>query len=100
MARNQEAIHCPAGEWTELTNADATTITFQVQSGSVKVRATEDDTPPALAAPGWIYHARPSDEQSEYGELAIRLDQLAAGASRLFAMPTSGRRAIVLVDHA
>lgn len=102
MARDQAAVACPAGEWTELTNSDATTITFQVISGSVKVRATTGSAPSALSDPGFVYHAIPADGQSEAGELRVTLSQLAAaaGADRLFACPVNGRRAVVVVDHA
>jgi hypothetical protein len=102
MARNQEAVTCPVGVWTELTNSDATSITFQVQSGSVKVRATTGSAPSALSDAGYIYHAHPSDRQTEEGELNIALTDLTstAGADRVFATPISGRRAVVIVDHA
>jgi hypothetical protein len=36
MARNQEAVTCLPGAWTELTNDNVTEITFQVVTGSVK----------------------------------------------------------------
>jgi hypothetical protein len=102
MARNQESVACPPGVWTELTNSDATAITFQVISGSVKVRATTGAAPAALADPGYVYHAHPADRQSEDGELNIAISDLTAtaGADRVFATPISGRRAIVVVDHA
>jgi len=58
MARNQEAVSCPPGVWTELTNSDTTDITFQVRSGSIKVRATTGIAPAALSDAGYVYHAR------------------------------------------
>lgn len=102
MARDQAAITCPPGVWTELTNGDVTQITFQVVTGSVKVRATTGSAPASLSDPGYVYHAHPADRQTEYGELRIALTSLAAGAGmdRLFATPISGRKARVIVDHA
>jgi len=102
MPRNQEAVSCPPGVWTELTNSDAIQITFQVISGSVKIRATTGSAPSALSDAGYVYHAHPSDRQTEEGELRIALSDLTAtaGADRVFATPISGRRAVVVVDHA
>lgn len=51
MARNQAAVHVPAGVWTQLTNADATKITWQVVSNEDKLngvflRVTDNGTAP------------------------------------------------------
>lgn len=102
MARNQASVICPVGVWTELTNSDTASITFQVQSGSVKVRATTGAAPTSLSDPGYVYHARAADSQSEEGEMRVALSDLTAtaGADRVFATPISGRRAVVVVDHA
>ena len=102
MARDQAKVTCPVGVWTELTNGDVTAITFQVQSGSVKVRATTGSAPSSLSDPGYVYHAHPSDRQTEEGELNVAISDLTAtaGADRVFATPIGGRRAIVIVDHA
>lgn len=102
MARNQEAVTCPSGVWTELTNSDATQITFQVISGSVKVRATTGSAPSSLNDAGYVYHAYPTGPQTENGELRINISDLAAaaGSDRVFATPINGRTATVLVDHA
>jgi hypothetical protein len=102
MARDQELVKCAPGAWTELTNGDVTEITFQVQSGSVKIRCTTGAAPSNLTDPGYIYHARPSAEQGEQGETRIAIADLAAGAGvdRVWAMPINGRTADVLVDHA
>lgn len=102
MARNQEKVTCLPGVWTELTNSDATTITFQVVGGSVKVRATTGAAPSNLSDPGYVYHAHPADRQTEDGELRIAISDLTAtvGADRVFASPINGRRAVVIVDHA
>jgi hypothetical protein len=102
MPRNQEAVSCPPGVWTELTNSDTTTITFQVISGSVKVRATTGSAPSALSDAGYVYHAHPTGPQNENGELRIAIADLTAtaGADRVFASPINGRTATVVVDHA
>ena len=101
MARNQEVVTCLPGVWTELTNGDVTDITFQVTTGSVKIRCTVGATAPAIGAGGYVYHARPGDPQQESGELRVLIADLAAaaGANRVFAQPISGRKALVVVDH-
>ena len=101
MARDQVAVSCPAGVWTELTNADVTHITFQVISGSVKVRFTTGSAPAALSDAGYEYHANPTEYQRD-GELRAAVPDFAAlaGSDRVFATPLNGRRAVVVVDHA
>jgi hypothetical protein len=101
MARNQETVTCLPGVWTELTNSDATTITFQVRTGAIKVRCTTGSAPSALSDGGYEYHATP-DGENNYGEIRIAIADLssAAGADRVFATPLNGRRALVTVDHA
>jgi carbon monoxide dehydrogenase subunit G len=47
MARDQERVDCLPGVWTELTNSDVTEITFQVVTGSVKIRCTTGSAPGA-----------------------------------------------------
>jgi hypothetical protein len=102
MARNQARVTCPPGVWTELTNDDVLELTFQVVTGSVKIRFTTGSPPAALSDPGYIYHARPADSQEESGELRVRVTDMAAGAGldRVFATPINGRAAKVIVDHA
>jgi len=102
MARDQASVVCLPDVWTELTDGDVTEITFQVTSGSVKVRCTTGSAPAALSDPGYEYHARSDNEQGVQGELRIAISDLAAtaGADRVFATPINGRRAIVVVDHA
>ena len=102
MARNQAAVTCEPGVWTELTNGDVTEITFQIITGSVKVRCTTGSAPSALTDAGYVYHARPADPQQESGELRVAIADLTAtsGADRVFATPINGRKAVVVVDHA
>ena len=99
MARDQELVRCPPGVWTELTNSDATTVTFLVVSGAIKVRATTGASP-ASTDPGYTYAAKSYDEQAT-GELRIPIADMssAAGADRLWARPINGRSAAVVVDH-
>ena len=101
MAQDQAVVNCAADAWTQLTNADATTITFQVVSGSVKVRATTDGTAPSDGAAGFEYHADPANYARD-GELRILISDLASatGMVRLWAWPLTGRPAKVVVDHA
>ncbi|MGC4008848.1 MAG: hypothetical protein QM805_07655 [Pseudomonas sp.] len=101
MARNQAAVTVLPGVWTELTNSDTATITFQVVTGAVKVRATTGSAPSALSDAGLHYLSRPANRQTTQGELRVPIASLAAlaGAVRLFATPLNGRKALVIVDH-
>jgi hypothetical protein len=101
MPRDQERINCPPGVWTELTNSDATAITFQVTSGAVKIRCTTGSAPSALTDAGFEYRADPEDSDKQ-GEVNMAIVDLstAAGADRVFATPINGRRAKVVVSHA
>ena len=99
MAQDQQTVACPAGVWTQLTNADATVITFEVLSGQVYIRFTTDTTTPTEAH-GMLY-------QRGQGELEKAIADMTAlaGADRVWAKPvsTSGGnsdQAAVYVDHA
>jgi hypothetical protein len=100
MARNQVVVECPAGVWTELTNANADEITFQVLAGAVEVRATVGATAPSATDRGYFY--RSDGQEYHEGELRIEIAEftLAAGANRVFARPTNARPARIIVDHA
>ena len=100
MARDQEAVTCEPGAWTELTNDDVTNITFQVLTGSIKVRCTTGAAPSSLSDGGYQYHADAAEYQRD-GELRIPLTDfaIAAGIDRVFATPINGRTALVVVDH-
>lgn len=102
MARNQEQVICQPGVWTELTNSAATSITFQVLSGSVKVRATTGTAPSSLGDAGYVFHARPADAQEEDSVFRLQLSSMSStvGADRVFATPINRRRAVLIVDHA
>ena len=101
MARNQAVVVCPAsGAWTELTNANAEEITFQVLDGAVEVRAAVGATPPAATDRGYFYR----NDSVEYHEGEIRTEiasfAAVAGANRMYARSMNGRPAKVIVDHA
>jgi hypothetical protein len=99
MAQDQVRVTCPVGVWTELTNSDATAITFQVLSGAVKIRCTTGSAPSALTDAGFEYRADPDDSDKQ-GEVNLTIAQLSATADRVFATPINGRRAKIVVSHA
>ena len=95
MARNQASVDCAAGSWTQLTNADADNITFQVTSGNVFIRFTTDATTPTEAR-GQMYQLRDGKVNAALSTLTTL-----SGAKRVWAKPTiEDRNAIVYVDHA
>ena len=98
MAQDQQTITCPDGTWTQLTNADVTSITFEVLSGSVYIRFTTDTTAPTEDH-GLLY-------QKSQGELKRDLADLTylAAADRVWAKPAginggASDQAAVYVDH-
>lgn len=97
MARNQVVVTCTGGSWTQLTNADATNITFQVMPGSppVYIRVTTDTTTPTETV-GLVYH----ETEGELDKAIADMFGLAS-ADRVWAKPLSNSRdAKVFVDHA
>jgi len=99
MARDQVQVTCPAGAWTQLTNADVTSITFQAQEGDVFIRFTTDATTPTEAA-GIVYGVTPGNRQGELNRSILDLTNL-SGADRVWAKPLDvSRAAVVYVDHA
>jgi hypothetical protein len=97
MAHNQVALTCPRGEWTQLTNADVTTISFMVLSGIVQIRYTAGTTPPTDEDQGWVYQSL--NAPGEQMKALTALTPL-SGANRVWARPNGGSQAVVLVDHA
>ncbi|TRD16949.1 hypothetical protein [Palleronia caenipelagi] len=91
MARDQE--HVPVGkDWTELTNAEASTVSFQVVAGQVEIRAAG---------------AQPLEEDQglryDYGqgEWARVMMEYSGGHARLWARNLHGAgSSTVWVDHA
>jgi len=96
MARDQATVSCAAGDWTQLTNADATSITFQVlRGGPVFIRYTADATKPT-EADGILYQVTDGEKTETISDL-ISL----SGADRVWAKPAgSGGAVDVYVDHA
>ena len=94
MART-DTVSVPANAWTQLTNSDATAVTFQVKSGAVYLVATVGATPPADLDNALLYYAG-------QGEVALAMADLApgtAGANRLYAwgaVPSSN----IYISHA
>lgn len=95
MARNQEIVPLPLGEFTQLTNADVTEITFQAVEGPVYIRATVGATQPDAALGGTLY----AQGQGEIGRALADLVNL-AGANRVWARPAGSDACNVYVDHA
>jgi hypothetical protein len=93
MAQNT-TILVPALTWTELTNDDVTSITFQNRTGyPVFVKGTEDDTAPSDASGAIRYNPG-------QGELNVELADLFPGitAVRLWAFAEIASE--VTVSHA
>lgn len=94
MARTN-VITLPKDSWTQLTNSDATAVTFQVRRGTVQIAAVVGAVAPT-----------DFDKAVEYrkgqGEAAIPLASLApgtAGANRVYAHPGPDS-AEVYISHA
>lgn len=95
MARNQALVEVTAGSWVQLTNADVTSITFQVQDGDIFLRFTTDTTTPTEDGGIAYWNAT--------GELSKNLSDMTAlsGAARVWAKSQNPRdNAFVYVDHA
>jgi hypothetical protein len=92
MAQNQVTVLCPPNVWTQLTNADATEATFQVQTSSIYVRFTAGTTTPV--------ETRGLQYMQTEGEIQKAMTDLTSlsGANRIWARPVGGRRAVVVVD--
>lgn len=94
MARDQQSIKLTEDTWTQLTNTDVTSITFQVLVGEAFLRYTTDATTPTEAN-GVRY-------QEGQGEMNISLSSLTSltGADRVWAKPASPKETLIYVDHA
>ncbi len=94
MART-DTLTIPANQWLQLTNSDATAVTFQVKGGTVHLVATVGATPPADFDNALIYRAG-------QGEANIPLADLApgtAGANRVYGYADQGK-AEIYISHA
>ena len=69
-------VNLTAATWTQLTDADITSITFQVfaSAGPVFIKATTDTTAPTTTAGAFVY-------QSGQGERNVALSDLFPGIS-------------------
>lgn len=92
MARDQATIECPKGVWTQLTNGDASSITFAVLRGRVYIRYTTDATTPTAAY--GVPYSEGQGESKAVSELVAL-----SGADRVWALSPLGT-ALVYVDHA
>lgn len=96
MAR-EVTVTVTDSDWTELTNADVTEISFQnIGPGTLLIKGTADATPPTSTA--GAYHYGAGD-----GELGLSLATAfsAVAASRVFGRAANGTRSItVVVNHA
>ena len=100
MAQDQQTLECPASTWTQLTNANVTSITFQALQGDIYIRATLGTTPPTDEY--GILYTRTFGQANRPITDFIKL----SGANRVWAKavrPTGregGHAALVYVDHA
>jgi hypothetical protein len=94
MAQNT-TIAIPAATWTQLTDADVASITFQnVGSNHVVIKATTDATAPTDFVGGFRYNPG----QGERNVLLADLFPGIAGADRVWCYATDGGS--VVVSHA
>jgi len=100
MAQDQQQVSCPPGVWTQLTNSDAASITFQPLLGDIYIRYTTDATQPSAALNGTLFIRGVGVSDKPLTELVELV-----GAARVWAKPVanSGSHvdiASVYVDHA
>lgn len=95
MARNQESIELSTEQYTELTNADVTNISFQTLAGIMEVRYTVGSVQPATNLRGARYTAESGEQQKALATLTFL-----AGANRVWAIAKGQTKVTVWVDHA
>ena len=94
MAQNT-TITVPAGAWTQLTDADITSITFQnIGSNHIMVKATTDGTAPTNYAGAIRYNPGQGERNVALSDLFPGL----AGRDLLWAYATDATQ--VVVSHA
>ena len=94
MAQNT-TIAVPAATWTQLTDADITSITFQnIGSNHILVKATTDGTAPTDYAGAIRYNPGQGERNVAISDLFPGL----AGRDRLWAYATDATQ--VVVSHA
>jgi hypothetical protein len=94
MARNQEVVSCPPGEWTQLTNGDVSAITFQCIGPDAWVRYTTDATAPTTDM-GFLSRTGDGPINRDMSDLTNL-----SGADRVWAKPKGTSYAFFIVDHA
>ena len=88
-------ISVPAATWTQLTDADITSITFQnVGSNHVIVKATTDGTAPTTTTGSFRYNPGQGERNVELSDLFPGI----ASRDRLWCYSTDGSS--VVVSHA
>lgn len=96
MAQDQQTVTCPPRVWTQLTNADATAITFQAISRAVYIRLTTDATNPSGSTYGRMYPEGQGESEKTLADFVG-----VASPVRVWAKPVSqNSTALVYVDHA
>ena len=94
MAQNT-TITVPAGAWTQLTDADITSITFQnIGSNHIMVKATTDGTAPTNYAGAIRYNPGQGERNVALSDLFPGL----AARDRLWAYATDATQ--VVISHA
>lgn len=93
MARDREDVHCAAGAWTEITDGNASNITFIVKHGdAVLVQGMPSSTAPTTTTEGIPY-------QNGQGAENVSLAKLwGSSAVRVFVYSPEGN--VIYVDHA
>ena len=98
MARDQFEITLANNQWTQITNADVTVISFQNLSGELYIRATNGGAvgqTPSSDERGWFY----AEGKGELNKDMADLFKL-VGANRVWARSATDTNAIIQVDHA
>lgn len=70
MART-DTLTVPANSWLQLTNSDATAVTFQVKSGAVQLVATIGAVPPTDSDNAFEYVAGQGESNFALSNLAL-----------------------------
>lgn len=91
MARH-ETVSCDSSTWTQLTNADATSATFQVLDNECWIAATADANAPTSLSGAMLY-------QPGHGEMNVAFSDFAPGISGARLWAQAVRAARVVVSH-
>ncbi len=93
MPRQQAHIEVTT-DWTQLTDGDATTITFQATTGPVEIRRGSSATP-ADSAKGFRYGTGQGER-----DLAVASLAPASSGQRVWGRSLTANTETVVVDHA